>query len=369
VSHTAARAVLLVACMGYSDASDGKTSGGVCMGTNSSTPVRDQIRGKHLWVCSTGQGVMAYRYPAPEVPFCTTINQTSCTEQTGAIDGWAGHDIELLAHVAEVLGFTYSIYELANKPPDQTWTEFILYWTQRQYCDLVIGAWMYMPVRIQYASALIGHLDMSTVLVARRLPNEAPGLGWFSLVSVFAPFHWTVWLSLIGLVLLSGFIDFWLECGAASGGVSMSSLRNSIFEYSAGAIFGGFQEPKTRGSAVYQLLVGFILMVFVATYTANLTAFFTTAESLSYSASSIADVQENGRRLCMGGVGGYKEIFDAIYPAVSYTQLSSPDVGREALATAQCDAVVMSQWRFETFSRNDPTICKLEVVAVCPGED
>jgi len=359
VRDPGARALLLVACMAAMEYAHGQNEF-VCTGTNSSTPVRDQLRGKRLLVCVATSSPMAYyRNPAP---LCTTMNQTSCTVQTGAIDGWMGHDVELLARVAEMLGFTYSIYMLEEKALDQMWTDYIKYWTNQDDCDLIIGAWMNVPERKEHTTAILGHLDMSTVLVARHLPNSAPGLSVGSLFSVFAPFHWTVWMSLIGIVLLSGVVDYLLERGAG-GERSMRSLRNSIFEYSAGAIFGGFQEPKTRASALYQLLIGFILVVFVATYTANLTVFFTTAESLSYSAVSIADVQENGRHLCMGGVGAYKEVFHAIYPTVSYTPLSSPDVAREALAKGQCDAAVLSRFRFDTL-RNDPTNCNLEVVEV-----
>ena len=71
------------------------------------------------------------------------------------------------------------------------------------------------------------------------------------------------------MVLLSGVVDWLLERG--HGG----SLTGSIYEYAGGVLWGGFQDPFTQLSAVYQTVLGFIILIVVSAYTANLASAMT----------------------------------------------------------------------------------------------
>ena len=50
-------------------------------------------------------------------------------------------------------------------------------------------------------------------------------------------------------------------------------LTTSLYEYCAGFMWGGFEYPQSKTSAVFQILLGFIVLVLVSSYTANLAAF------------------------------------------------------------------------------------------------
>ena len=55
-------------------------------------------------------------------------------------------------------------------------------------------------------------------------------------------------------------------------------------------MWGGFQEPRSRLSAVYQVILGFILMIVVAAYTANLAAFMTVSSLPSLGIASLEEL-------------------------------------------------------------------------------
>lgn len=50
-------------------------------------------------------------------------------------------------------------------------------------------------------------------------------------------------------------------------------IADSMYEGWAGALWGGFEYPKTRAAAVYQVVVSFVFLITIAAYTANLAAF------------------------------------------------------------------------------------------------
>ena len=45
--------------------------------------------------------------------------------------------------------------------------------------------------------------------------------------------------------------------------------------YAAGVLWGGFQDPHTRLSAIYQIVGAFIILVVISAYTANLASLMT----------------------------------------------------------------------------------------------
>ena len=88
---------------------------------------------------------------------------------------------------------------------------------------------------------------------------------------VLAPFKWELWGSIVAVIVLSGTEHYIVERKTSPE----SNLRASLFEYFAGFIWGGWDQPLSRTSAVYQLILGFMTLALVASYTANLAAFIT----------------------------------------------------------------------------------------------
>ena len=71
----------------------------------------------------------------------------------------------------------------------------------------------------------------------------------------------------------------------------LTSSLTSLYEYAAGFLWGGFQDPLSKTSAIYQIMLGFIMLVIISSYTANLAAFITLSASPTNSMNSMAEVR------------------------------------------------------------------------------
>ena len=94
---------------------------------------------------------------------------------------------------------------------------------------------------------LFGHVDASPVLVAPPAVVPETTL-WQTMFTFFLPFSPDLWGLALVMIVLSGLIDYFLEFG--HGG----TLPSSIHEYFGGVLWGGFQDPHTRLSAVFQVV-------------------------------------------------------------------------------------------------------------------
>ena len=180
--------------------------------------------------------------------------------------GWVGFDIDLLDALSHLLGFEYDIVDMGYPPENITWTEWAL--SLKNDADLTASFWVQQARRRDHAVMLNGHLDVSMVLVARRAHVET-GFTAESLFSWSRPFSAAVWACLVPLVILSGFVDWLLERDA----IPDHRVTWSLYEYCSGMLWGGFQHPLSKASAVYQIIVGFIFLMVTASYTANLAAY------------------------------------------------------------------------------------------------
>lgn len=115
------------------------------------------------------------------------------------------------------------------------------------------------------------------------------------------------------LVLLSGVVDFVIErkTNRAAG------LTSSIYEYFAGFLWGGFEYPLSKASMIYQVLLGFIVLVFISAYTANLAAYITVGAIPALSADSLDGLNLDGKPLCVAA-GGWEAKFKSLHPLMSY---------------------------------------------------
>lgn len=154
-------------------------------------------------------------------------------------------------------------------------------------------------------------------------------------------------------------MDFILEKPTAKH----ARLRSSIREYAAGVLWGGFEYPLSNSSALYQLVLAFILMIINASYTANLAAFITISAAPALSAESIQSMQLNGQNLCVMP-GGFQSRFDASYPMMPYTEVEGEaTAGEELYWGTTCDAVVTPRNNFDTWKTN-ADYCNFEVAEV-----
>ena len=178
--------------------------------------------------------------------------------------GWTGYNIELMDELASLLGFTYSVVDIGYPTTGQTWTEHAI--AYRNHGDVIMSFWFKNAERLKTLVFLDGHINVSPVLIARR-EQVAKDEAW-SINSVFSfmlPFTWNLWGCLVVLVLCSGIADFIIERKASGD----ARLHASLYEYAAGFLWGGFEYPMSGYSAVFQIMLGFILLIVVSTYTVH----------------------------------------------------------------------------------------------------
>ena len=74
------------------------------------------------------------------------------------------------------------------------------------------------------------------------------------------PFDWKLWIAVLVTVFVSALGDWLLERQ------SSGTLTASIYESFAGVFWGGFDTPRTRLSAVYQIFLAFCVLVLISSY-------------------------------------------------------------------------------------------------------
>jgi len=209
-----------------------------------------------------------------------------------------------------------------------------------------------------------GHLDLSAVMIGRHTA-EAPSqtlterFQFENLFSFMAPFTVGLWSCLMVLVILSGVTDYIVEHSRGA-----THLRASMYEYSAGFLWGGFEYPQTRIAAIYQVFLGFFALVMVSSYTANLASFIVLSAQPTLSVVSIEEAILNRKALCHVRGAAYIPRVRRSYPRARF--FGEMDVTPTAMAQRLadgdgCEGMVATMNDFHQFRRN-PEFCQLQVV-------
>jgi hypothetical protein len=211
--------------------------GAVCDGVDLNGASHDLLRGKHLVVLEFEFAPWAIR--DAETPY-----------------GWRGFDIDLLDAVAALLGFTFEVRQEALQPGED-YSSMLM--RTLGHGDLWLSWWSRSVERMNRTVMLNGHIDTSPNLVIPppSIHSSSSNFGR-SFTTFFNPFSPALWVCIVALLIVSGCVDYLLE--AKKGG----SLSSSLYEYFGGVLFGGFTEPMSRASAVYQILVAFIILIVVS---------------------------------------------------------------------------------------------------------
>jgi len=295
------------------------------------------LQGKHLYVMELAWA-----------PFAT-VDAT-------APKGWVGFNIEVMDEIATLLGFTYEIVDIGYPGEGQTWTQHVV--GNLDNGDVVMSFWFKNSDRLRNIAFLDGHIDVSPGLIARRDMTGRPDIwGWESLSSFMLPFTWTRWGCLGSLVVLSGVADWVIERSWSPDG----QLSASLYEYAAGFLWGGFEYPLTAASKVFQIFLGFVLLIIVSTYTANLAAFITLSASEGLSVTSVDAAMADSKALCMEE-GAYNTRVTANYPKMRYELIMEANSAGSRLAEADgCEGVLAPKNFFDAW-RTEPQYCSLEIV-------
>ena len=267
-------------------------------------------------------------YDTPWPPFAIPYD--------AAPKGWSGIDADLLERLADMLGFTYNITTF-HKEGNETWSQALF--RVADEADLVASYWIRSQARLERVAQVAGHVDLASVVVARQ--TIARPTMWDRATSIFRPFSPGLWIGLITMTVSAGFVDYLLE--HRQGG----RLGASIYEYLAGMLWGGFEYPRSRSSAVFQVTMGFIVIVTIAIYTAEIAAFLTVTAAPVLSASSADDVMARDLTMCSYS-NPQLVAYDTLYPRlriVEYTD--SAEVVEKLMSNSGCDAAILSRVDYE----------------------
>ena len=322
------------------------TPGEVCAGVNSSALARDMLRGKHLVI-----GELEWSPYASIQPL--------------APKGWVGLNIDLYDAISQSLGFTYELVDIGYPIGDEGWTGELLRVIDE--VDLVGCWWAHGTIRNDNVVMLRGHIDTSTSLVAAvRHEEKTIAESFFeSFYSFLMPFHYTLWLAIVALVVLSGMVDYVVESRRLPG---EAKLTASLYEYFAGILWGGFEYPLSRTSAIYQILLGFMMLVFISSYTANLAAFITVSAVPTASVDGMESAVYNRQALCLVDYtagGSLTNKVMRLYPQVA---LGSPsgsswgqwDAAEKLINDEGCEGLLVPRTDYDGYKTN-PDYCSFEL--------
>lgn len=308
-------------------------AGQVCAGATTGTSALELLRGRHLLIDEM-----------PWAPFATIDPSHPL--------GWSGFDIELLQMLAGTLGFTYEIQDMGAPEGNESYTDLLF--RRASNTDLIMSYWVHTVDRMATVAPLLGHVDYSGVLTSH--PRPADSVKFRERFSTFFhPFEPSLWAALIAMVMVAGFTDWMLERNA--GG----SLADSLYEAWAGALWGGFEYPKSRTSAIYQITLSFIMLIVVSAYTANLAAFLTIERASSLQIVSIASLEDFDMPACTKESDPNNAVYARLHPGLGFKHYDTPSDGAEMLVNGTCAAIIAPAVQV-TNALRQPRNCQMQVM-------
>ena len=270
------------------------------------------------------------------------------TRDVSAPLGWSGYDVELLLLVADLLNVTIDTID-ATPGEGEGFFEELERVLMNDQADVVASWWTYDLERIEHLSYLRGHVENSRILVAPSTVNaDAWEAGMTTKFDNFLkPFTYPLWAIIVIVMFLSGLVNFALEIG--HGGRLSESLRSVVH----GALYGGFEESKSRASGLYQVVVSFTILIFVASYTAN-TAAFLTAEATSHKQiNSHLDLINQGRPACVSKADPVIPIYKEKYSDVMLQEVETYAKALSLVSEGLCAAAFIPLQTFNSYTACD----------------
>ena len=312
---------------------NGSFAGQVCAGATTDTNAFELLRGRHLVIDEIEWEPLAMVDPTQPL-------------------GWSGLDIDLLLRLAGILGFTYEIQDMGVLEGNESYTDLIF--RRASSADLIMSYWVNTAARLGTVTPLIGHIDYSGVLTSHpRAPDSVSFPERFT--TFFRPFEPSLWAALILLVMCTGFTDWILERQA--GG----TLADSIYEAFAGALWGGFEYPRSRASAIFQIMLGFIMLIAISAYTANLAAFLTIEHASSLQIDSIASLEDYDLPACTNLNDPNNAVYARLHAGIGFKHYGTSSEGADMLVNGTCAAIIAPAVDHLS-NRRQPRNCQMKVL-------
>lgn len=240
-------------------------------------------------------------------PRKSNISLTAGADVTGMLEGY---QIDVLEELVRHLGFTYEIRLTEGRRPTESLTE----WLSRQETsydyDVLMGNWNDAPKHRVFGFFVPFPLrDYSPVLVT-SLHKERPGI-WRTLTAFSQPLTPSLWCTMVGITLFTAGVMLWLEAkdgdeaGDEADGEqpeltrSFNGFMKSIWLTFCTVTGAGAHSPTTAGGRLAMWSWSFVVLVFVAAYTANMAMFLVVETASAGSLAGFADARVKRATLCV----------------------------------------------------------------------
>ncbi len=313
----------------------GFVPGAICDGVDLTDFSYNLLRGRHMVILETTY-----------VPFAF--------KDVESPTGWSGYDLDLLTEVSKILGFTYEVKGMETLE-GENWSEMLLRTVGQG--DLWMSWWARTASRMNQTSMLAGHVDISPVLAIP--PPSMPASQDLSktFTTFFDPFSWQLWICLVAMIFLSGVTDWILERPLT--GLRSDGLTASLYEYFGGVLFGGFSDPYTKLSCIYQCIVAFIILIVVSAYTANLASAMTISRQPEAAFGSIDEVIATKTAACVAGSYAGQGTIEVLYPSLMYDKDTAAwfDSIDDGLLDGSCKCAVIPRIEYDTWCARPTLAC------------
>ena len=205
--------------------------------------------------------------------------------------------------------------------------------------------WARTASRMNQTSMLSGHVDISPILAVPPPSMRTNDDLGNTFTTFFDPFSTDLWICLVAMVFLSGVTDYVLE--RSSGG----SFLGSIHEYFGGVLFGGFSDPYTRLSCIYQCIVAFVILIVVSAYTANLASAMTISRQFGVAFGSVDEVIASKAAACVAGSYAGQGTVELLYPSLLHDKETGKwfDSIDDRLLDGSCKCAVIPRIEYDTW--------------------
>jgi hypothetical protein len=281
----------------------------------------DALSGLNLTVVLTD-----YQYGTAEDEYFSLLN--------GKIrEGYPGLLAIIMDEVARRAGFswrnTFGTYSPLDSKLDgnKTWTDILL-WAVEVF-DIAGEKWGKSLSRISNGVSFpTGWYDSSATLVEHLAESEQEKKV-VNIWSFLTPFTYSVWLAIIGFIIITGIVDWLMELMYGTADEGFTNVLLCIYHFAM--VFTGHFDirPKSHGAQILAFSWTFWTLIVVSAYTANMASFLVSPIVKISRIDSVATAIRKNASICVLHGAVVESELKARYPKL---KLISKDTYAEIFA-------------------------------------
>lgn len=320
---------------------------------NGSVPLQNGLVGAHL---TLGTGFWSDMYLQKNA-------------ETGELYGL---EMAMLTELSKRASFTYDIIELKFGDWCGSWSDCLM--VNMKVFDMLTYAYFTItPSRTRKgAFSPYGFFDASTVLITFQVEAETTFMdGFFQFAK---PFNENVWLCIVGVVVATGFLFWFLEGDrneedfgpqdpCCHPGKAAQAVTKTILQLTGG---GGFS-PATWPGKILLMSWSWCVVLLLSAYTANLASFLVAKAEKPPDFTSLQQAVRKEKTICTTSSGWRLAWMKEAFPGYDkiHEEKRNMDMAN-ALFSGKCDAMLMGMDEFNelAFTPQLKRRCELYVVGL-----